>query len=104
MDLVEYSEEVFNNIVSDYEGFSSKLLIKDIRFIPISALEGDNVVNESQNMNWFKATRPLQLQKLKLEGANSKKNFRRCCCKVYPFKNILKLPQNGYPFLVTYAS
>ncbi|MGB5264705.1 MAG: GTP-binding protein [Lutimonas sp.] len=53
MDLVEYSEEVFNDIVSQYERMSSKMMIKDVRYIPISALNGDNVVNRSQNMPWF---------------------------------------------------
>jgi|LSQX01.1.fsa_nt_gb sulfate adenylyltransferase subunit 1 len=53
MDLVDYSEEVFQNIVRQFEAFSSKLMIKDIRFLPISALLGDNVVNRSENMPWF---------------------------------------------------
>ena len=53
MDLVDYSEEAFNKISSQFEEFSSKLLMKDVRFIPISALEGDNVVNKSENMNWY---------------------------------------------------
>ena len=53
MDLVDYSEEVFNKITSQFEEFSSKLLMKDVRFIPISALEGDNVVNKSDNMSWY---------------------------------------------------
>ena len=53
MDLVEYKEEVFNNIVGQYEDLSSKMTIKDVRYIPISALEGDNVVYRSVNMNWF---------------------------------------------------
>ena len=53
MDLVDYSEEVFNKITSQFEEFSSKLLMKDVRFIPISALEGDNVVNKSENMSWY---------------------------------------------------
>ncbi|WP_268225674.1 sulfate adenylyltransferase subunit CysN [Sinomicrobium oceani] len=53
MDLVDFSEEVFNNIVSQFEEFSSKLLVKDIRFRPISALLGDNVVNRSENMPWY---------------------------------------------------
>ena len=53
MDLVDYSEEVFNRITAQFEEFSSKLLMKDVRFIPISALEGDNVVNKSENMNWY---------------------------------------------------
>jgi len=47
MDLVDYSEEVFNQIVSDFKNFAVKLETKDIRFIPISALEGDNIVDRS---------------------------------------------------------
>lgn len=54
MDLVDYSEEVFNNIVQQFEEFSSKLYVKDVRFLPISALDGDNVVNRSTKMDWFK--------------------------------------------------
>ena len=53
MDLVDFSEESFSEIVSQFEEFSSKLLIKDVRFIPISALLGDNVVNRSENMEWY---------------------------------------------------
>jgi len=53
MDLVDYKEEVFNDIVSQYEAILSKMTMKDIRFIPISALKGDNVVNRSENMNWY---------------------------------------------------
>jgi len=54
MDLVDYSETVFNKIKADYEAFSSKLDIPDIQFIPISALNGDNVVDKSENMDWYK--------------------------------------------------
>lgn len=53
MDLVDWSEEVFQKIVHQFEGFSSKLYIKDIRFLPISALYGDNVVERSTNMDWY---------------------------------------------------
>ena len=53
MDLVDYSEGRFNKIISEFEEFSSKLLVKDVRFIPISALLGDNVVNRSENMKWY---------------------------------------------------
>lgn len=53
MDLVEFSEEVYFNIVAQFEEFASKLLMKDVRFIPISALKGDNVVNRSKNMEWY---------------------------------------------------
>ena len=53
MDLVDYSEEAYNKVIEQYEEFSSKMLVKDIRFIPISALNGDNVVNRSENMDWY---------------------------------------------------
>jgi sulfate adenylyltransferase subunit 1 len=53
MDLVDYDEEVFNKIKDDLEDFSSKLDVKDIHFIPISALKGDNVVNKSKKMLWY---------------------------------------------------
>jgi len=56
MDLVDYSEDVYNGIVSDFKAFSSKLGIKDIQFIPISALNGDNVVNRSENMDWYQGS------------------------------------------------
>lgn len=53
MDLVDYKEEVYNDIIKQFEGFSSKLAVRDIRFIPISALNGDNVVKRSENMQWY---------------------------------------------------
>ena len=56
MDLVDYSEDVYENIVSDFKAFSSKLGINDIQFIPISALNGDNVVNRSENMDWYQGS------------------------------------------------
>jgi len=53
MDLVNFSEETYNDLIYQFEKFSSKLLVKDIRFIPISALHGDNVVNRSKEMDWY---------------------------------------------------
>jgi sulfate adenylyltransferase subunit 1 len=54
MDLVDYSEEVYNQIVADYTAFASRLgNIIDITCIPISALNGDNVVDKSTNINWY---------------------------------------------------
>ena len=54
MDLMAYSEDVFNKIKADYLTFTHTLDLHDIRFIPMSALDGDNVVNRSENMAWFK--------------------------------------------------
>jgi len=56
MDLVDYSEEVFERIKEEFSEFSYKLDVKDVHFIPISALEGDNVVTKSENMPWFGGT------------------------------------------------
>jgi len=53
MDLVDYSEEAFNKVMEDFKEFASKLETKDIRFIPISALKGDNVVDRSETMSWY---------------------------------------------------
>ena len=53
MDLVDYSQDVYNKLVKDLEAFSAKLETKDVRFIPISALKGDNVVHRSEKMDWF---------------------------------------------------
>ncbi|HRH58688.1 MAG TPA: sulfate adenylyltransferase subunit CysN [Chitinophagales bacterium] len=53
MDLVDWDEKTFNKIVNDYKAFASKLDIKDVHFLPISALAGDNVVNRSENMPWY---------------------------------------------------
>ena len=56
MDLVDYKQDVYEKIVSDFRHFSSKLNIKDIQFIPISALNGDNVVEKSKNMDWYEGS------------------------------------------------
>ena len=53
MDLVDYDEDAYRKIVAEFKSFSSRLDIKDITFIPISALKGDNVVDSSKNMSWY---------------------------------------------------
>ena len=53
MDLVDYSQLVYDEIVQNYQDFFSKLDVCDVRFIPISALNGDNVVNNSDKMSWY---------------------------------------------------
>ncbi len=61
MDLVDYKEEVYENIKEDITAFASKLEVKDIHFIPMSALDGDNVVNSSENMEWYNGSTLLHL-------------------------------------------
>jgi sulfate adenylyltransferase subunit 1 len=53
MDLVDYKEDVYEDIRKQFMSFAPKLDINDIRFIPISALNGDNVVDRSKNMDWY---------------------------------------------------
>ena len=73
MDLMDYSEETFNSIRKDYQDLSEKLNIPDIRFIPISALNGDNVVNASQSMPWY--TGPTLLHLLETIDITSDRNI-----------------------------
>jgi bifunctional enzyme CysN/CysC/sulfate adenylyltransferase subunit 1 len=53
MDLVEYSEKVFTEIVDEFTDWATRLQLSDVIFIPISALKGDNVVDRSQDMHWY---------------------------------------------------
>jgi sulfate adenylyltransferase subunit 1 len=53
MDLVDYRQDIYEKIKEDFGKFTSKLSVPDIHYIPISALQGDNVVDKSQNMPWY---------------------------------------------------
>ena len=53
MDLVEYSEKIFDQICSEFSTFAAQLQLPDLYFIPVSALHGDNIVTKSENMPWF---------------------------------------------------
>ncbi len=53
MDLVDYKEDVYEEIKEQFSAFASKLAVKDIRYVPISALKGDNVVEHSKNTPWY---------------------------------------------------
>lgn len=53
MDMVDYSEEVYTNIVTDYKALAGKVGLKNVHYIPVSALKGDNIVNKSTNMSWY---------------------------------------------------
>ncbi|MGZ8250243.1 sulfate adenylyltransferase subunit CysN [Methylomagnum sp.] len=61
MDLMDFSEAVFEQIRADYLAFAEKLDIHDIRFIPLSALKGDNVVNPSPHMPWYQGQPLMEL-------------------------------------------
>src|SRR5882672_11858604 len=53
MDLVDYSQDLFNDIVIDYAAMAKQLGLEDITYIPISALNGDNIVDKSENFTWY---------------------------------------------------
>jgi sulfate adenylyltransferase subunit 1 len=61
MDLVNYSRDVFNNILIDYAEVVKSLGLNDVHYIPVSALQGDNVVDKSQKMNWYDGESLLHL-------------------------------------------
>ena len=61
MDLVDYSQQVFDDIKAEFQDFAAKLEIGDLSFVPISALNGDNVVTRSENMPWYEGASLLHL-------------------------------------------
>ena len=76
MDLVDYSEEAYQRVVKEYSDFAAKLNVKDVRFIPISALHGDNVVNRGDNMPWHQGG--TLLHNLETVHISSDHNLRDC--------------------------
>ncbi|WP_416441115.1 sulfate adenylyltransferase subunit CysN [Leeuwenhoekiella sp. A16] len=85
MDLINYSEEEYDKIVEDYKSFASKLQINDIRFIPISALNGDNVVNKSENMDWYKGDTLLGT----LETIHISSDYNMVDCR-FPVQTVIR--------------
>ena len=61
MDAVGYEQSVYQNIKKDYREFAQDLSFDDVRFVPISALRGDNVVNESEAMSWYPGSTLMKL-------------------------------------------
>jgi sulfate adenylyltransferase subunit 1 len=91
MDLVEYSQEVYSRIVEEFEAVASKLVIKDIRFIPISALNGDNVVNTSKIMTWYTGAPLLdELENLHISSDYNKTDAR------FPVQTIIRPQSTTY--------
>ncbi|WP_199200169.1 sulfate adenylyltransferase subunit CysN [Adhaeribacter arboris] len=61
MDLVDYSQEVYEKIKTDFQDFISRLDIADVRYVPVSALQGDNIVNKSTKMPWYEGSTLLYM-------------------------------------------
>ncbi|MEX0856291.1 MAG: sulfate adenylyltransferase subunit CysN [Gemmatimonadota bacterium] len=99
MDLVDYSEEVYERIRAEFREFSTKLTVKDISYVPISALRGDNVVEWSERMPWYKGG-PL-LHKLENASVGARRNqidFR------FPVQYVIRPNQNFRGYAGTVAS
>lgn len=99
MDLVDYDRNVFNGIVDEYRKFAAPLGIPDITCIPLSALKGDNVVEASENMDWYTG-KPL-LDYLETVHIDSDKNFADFR---YPVQYVLRPNLDFRGFSSTVAS
>ncbi|QBM16285.1 sulfate adenylyltransferase subunit 1 [Marinobacter sp. JH2] len=99
MDLVDFSEERFNEIREEYLAFATKLGLKDIRFVPLSALDGDNVVNRSENTPWFSG-QPLMeiLETVEVSRDKNLEHFR------FPVQYVTRPNLNFRGFCGTIAS
>ena len=99
MDLVDYAEEVYREIVREYTAFSSKLDIHDLAFIPLSALKGDNVVHRSERMPWYDGSTLLHhLETVNVSADRNLVDFR------FPVQLALRPNQNFRGFAGTVAS
>lgn len=92
MDLVDFDQKRFDEIKKNLEDFSSKLETKDIRFIPISALLGDNVVNRSENMKWYEGATLLHT----LETVHIASDLNHIDCR-FPVQYVVRPQSAEYP-------
>jgi sulfate adenylyltransferase subunit 1 len=91
MDLVDYNEERYWQVVEEYKKLSSKLEIKDVTFVPISALHGDNVVDKSTNMPWYGGTTLMYL----LENIHISSDENHIDCR-FPVQYVIRPQQKEY--------
>ena len=91
MDLVDYSQEVYDRIHDDFESFASKLDVHDVSFIPISALRGDNVVDRSTNMPWYEGSTLLYY----LENVHIASDYNFIDCR-FPVQYVIRPYNDEY--------
>ncbi len=91
MDLVDYSQEIFEKTKDDFEDFAGKLDVKDVRFIPISALNGDNVVNRGKNMPWYEGSTLLYT----LENIHVGSDQNHIDCR-FPVQTVIRPKNDKY--------
>jgi len=98
MDLVDYSQDAFEEIRQEFTTFASKLDIKDLTFIPMSALKGDNVVDRSQNMDWYNgATLLHHLEEVHIASDRNMVDAR------FPVQCVIRPQSKNYPDYRGYA-
>ena len=98
MDLVDHSKEAFDKIKKEFEDFATKLEIKDVRFIPISALNGDNVVDRSTNMGWYDGSTLMHL----LENIHISSDQNHVDCR-FPVQFVVRPQSKEHPDYRGYA-
>jgi bifunctional enzyme CysN/CysC len=99
MDLVNYSKNRFEQIVSDFRDFAHKLDVDDITYVPISALKGDNVVDKGDNMEWYNGSTLLHiLETVKVDSGQNIVDFR------FPVQYVIRPNQNFRGFSGRVAS
>ena len=98
MDLVDYSQEAYDRVVKEYTDFAAKLNVQDVRFIPMSALHGDNVVTRSENMNWYEGG--TLLHNLETVHVSSDHNLRDCR---FPVQTVIRPHSDEYHDFRGYA-
>jgi bifunctional enzyme CysN/CysC len=99
MDLVDFSQEVYDTIRADYQGFAARLDLPDVHFIPLSALKGDNVVAQSANSPWYNGPTLMHLLESVYIGSDRNlEDFR------FPVQNVLRPNLNFRGFCGTIAS
>ena len=77
MDLIDYDQEQYQAIKKEYREFAESLAFEDIRFVPISALNGDNVVEESEHMSWYPGASLMKLlNTIKVDKKSTLQEFR----------------------------
>jgi sulfate adenylyltransferase subunit 1 len=91
MDLVEYKEDTFKDIQQQFEPFKEQLNIADVRFIPISALKGDNVVDRSESMGWYDG--PTLLEALETIDIRSDGDFKN---RRFPLQYVIRPLREEY--------
>src|SRR5210317_778176 len=98
MDLVDYNQEAYDKVVKEYSDFAAKLDVKDVRFIPMSALHGDNVVSRGENMSWYEGG--TLLHNLETVHISSDHNLRDCR---FPVQTVIRPHSDEYHDFRGYA-